>query len=70
MVTTTQAVRELLQTGIPYTTIEVQRFVKYRTGKMRSESGISARIRQLRKEFVIQSRPRKGSSSYEYRIDA
>jgi len=64
----TAAVRQLMAAGIWYTTPQLQKGVKYLTGKMRSESGISARVRELRKIYTIESRPKKGSTSYEYRL--
>jgi hypothetical protein len=66
---TSAAIAELLSTKIPYNTIQMQRYVKHRTGKLRSESGISARVRELRKRgFDIKSFPAKGSTSWLYQV--
>lgn len=66
--TATAAVRATLLKGGWWTGPEMRVEVKKLTGKWFSESGITARIRQVRDEFAVPSRPKKGSSSYEYRL--
>lgn len=66
--TATAAVRATLLKGGWWTGPEMRSEVHRLTGKWFSESGITARIRQVRDEFKVPSRPKKGSTSYEYRI--
>ena len=55
-----------------FTSPELQHYVKHVTGRLYSDSTITARIRDLRKPqyggHVIDARKRKSSRSYEYRL--
>jgi hypothetical protein len=67
-VTCTSAVRYALICGGWWTGPSMQKEVKRLTGNLYSESGITARIRELRSEFHIPSRLKDESTSFEYRI--
>lgn len=66
--TATAAVRHAMLSGYWWTGPSMQKEVKRLTGKLFSESGITARIRELRDEFDIVSRLKNESTSFEYRI--
>lgn len=67
-----EVIRDLLSRGEPMTTYEVSTHLVFIMGKCFSESAISARIRDLRKPqfggYKVDSRPRQGSSAWEYQI--
>jgi hypothetical protein len=65
--TATAAVRATMRKGGWWTGPSMQKEVKRLTGKLFSESGITARIPECRDEFKVPSRPKKGSTSHEYR---
>lgn len=65
--TATAAVRATLLKGGWWTGPAMRNEVHKLTGKWFSESGITARIRQVRGEFDVASRPKKGSTSFEYK---
>ena len=56
-----------------YTPYQMQFLIRERTGHLASESSVSARIRDCRKDFMgsnqVERRPAgKGQTSFEYRI--
>lgn len=67
-----EVIRDLLSRGYAYTTHEVAGFLEITIGRRISESAVSARIRDLRKPqyggYKVDSRPRHGSSAWEYSI--
>jgi hypothetical protein len=67
--TSTAAVRHAMLRGGWWTGPSLQREVKRLTGKLFSESGITARIRELRGEYMVVSRLKDESTSFEYRIE-
>lgn len=67
--TATAAVRATLLKGGWWTGPAMRTEVKKLTGKWFSESGITARIREVRDEYKVPSRPKKGSTSFEYRVE-
>jgi hypothetical protein len=67
--TATAAVRATMRKGGWWTGPAMQKEVKRLTGKLFSESGITARIRECREYFPIESRPKRGSASFEYRVE-
>ena len=68
-VTATAAVRHTLLKGGWWTGPSMRTEVRRLTGEWFSESGITARIREVRGEFDVTSRLKKGSTSYEYHLE-
>ena len=68
-----EVIRDLLSRGYAYTTYEVAGFIEISIGRRISESAISARIRDLRKNqfggYTVNSRPRHGCNAWEYQIN-
>lgn len=64
------AVRYTMVQGGWWTGPSMQKEVKILTGRLFSESGITARIRELRGEYMVISRLKDESTSFEYRINA
>ncbi len=67
-------IKDLLSRGHFYSTYEVVGYLQITHRKLISESAASARIRDLRKPqfggYKVESRPRSGHTSWEYRICA
>jgi hypothetical protein len=68
------AIYDLLSRGSWYTTSEIQDLLRLVHGKRQmSESAVSARTRELRKEkhghHTVHSRPRQGCTAWEYRVE-
>lgn len=63
---------ELLTSGHWYTTSEIQGYLQIQGHRLMSESAVSARTRELRKDkygsHKVICRPRVGHTAYEYRI--
>jgi len=66
--TSTAAVRHVMLTGGWWTGPSMQKEVRRLTGHLFSESGITARIRELRDEFDVPSRLKAKSTSFEYQL--
>lgn len=66
------AIYELLSRGDWYTTSEIQGYLQICGKRLMSESAVSARTRELRKEKYgkhnVISRPRQGATAWEYRV--
>ena len=66
-------IRDLLSRGQWYTTSEIQGYLQIAGQRLMSESAVSARVRDLRKERHgfnnVVSRPRIGCTAWEYRIE-
>jgi hypothetical protein len=67
-----EVIRDLLSRGRALTTYEVAGYLEIIEGRKISESACSARIRDLRKPqyggYTVNSRPRHGSTAWEYQI--
>lgn len=67
-----EVIRELLSRGHAYSTYEIQGYLQIVLGKMISESAVSARVRDLRKQqfggIDVKSKRRNNCTAWEYWI--